>query len=131
MKKDSQIWSMDLVIGVVIFLFLIIVFLSFITISEPEDFEVRAQADTIFQRFDSATGQQNLPPIFDGIRVNEVALNQLFGASYNAIKRDLGISGDFCIVVLDDQGGLINFSDRWSFGNSQDLEIADGVVCGD
>ena len=130
MVKRSQLWSMDMVIGVVIFLFLIVVFLSFLSLSDSEDFEVRSQADLLFQRLDITSGQQNLPPIFDGSRVNRQALEDLFSSSYSSIKNDLGITSDFCIVVIDEFGGIINFSDRTSFGNSRDIEIADGVFCG-
>ena len=135
MNKRGQIWSMDMVIGVVIFLFLVTVFLSFLISTEPEEFDVRSQADSIFQRFDTSSGRQLIPPIFDGNRLNQQALEDLYGGNYLAIRRQMQITGEFCIVIVDQTGGLvpINTSDgeKYVFGgtNFENVRVADGIFC--
>lgn len=136
--RKGQTWSMDLVVGVVIFLLLVVVLYSLLATEGPEDEKLRIQSEQVLTRIDAENNDtMDLPGVVVGNTINEEALKELYASgSYEDIKAKLGIEGEVCIMIVDDTGGIIQFdvggNDKLSFGNTGDnLEITPGVYCGE
>lgn len=130
-KKRGQTWSVDLVIGVVIFLLLVVVFYSLFAVDRGEYTVLREEADyalgALSQGSSTVTG---VPKIIQGQRLNQTELQALYATDYATLKAQLGITSDFCIVVVDDTGGLVQVGGKYSQGTGSDLELAEGIFCG-
>jgi len=138
--KKAQTWSVDLIVGVVIFLLVVVAMYAILTKDSNDDLELRSQIDAVAAGFDTKNnGTTNVPGILNDEEIDVNAIKELYaqGASYGEIKKRLGITSEFCIMILDDTGGIIEINDsagdsRLSFGNeTQGLTIAEGRVCGD
>ncbi|MFT4311307.1 MAG: hypothetical protein ACMXX7_01635 [Candidatus Woesearchaeota archaeon] len=139
-QKKAQIWSLDMLIGVAIFLIMISVFLAVIMFSSSGDMtNLRDQSDQIFIRLDSSRNPNaNIPQIFSDSGVSKEQIQQLyFNSNYEQIKSSLGVRDDFCIILLDDSGGIKGIEDpenpgvfKSSFGPSH-IFVAPGIRCGD
>jgi len=101
---NGQVWSMDLIIAVVVFLLAVGVF-YFLT-------NHRANADQSKLQIESqliankVTGEEAVS-IVNGGAVDEQKLSNLANIPYDELKSRLGLSDDFCIVLLDQNGAVI------------------------
>jgi len=138
--KKAQTWSVDLIVGVVIFLLIVIVMYALLTQNDDDDLELRAQIDVVAAGIDTKNNATtSVPGVIDEENIDMDAIRELYaqGASYGEIKERLGIKSEFCLMLIDDTGGIIEINDtagdsRLSYGNeSHALTIADGRVCGD
>ena len=131
MNTKSQSWSMDMIFGVVIFLTLAIVFLGFM-LTSGSDFNLRSEADNIFARLDSDSGFEELT-VLEGNSISLIRLEILAQEDYTELKSLLGVNSDFCIVLVDSDGGIINISsERTSIGNPDHrISISEGIMCGE
>ena len=126
--KKAQTWSVDLIIGVVIFLLLIVIIYSLIVSSPQNENKLRTEADTIYNKLEAQRNPESSLPTF--IKGNTLSLEDLALLSdeaqytYEKIKAELGIAGDFCIVLVDRYGGIMNVSsERTAIGSGSDLTI--------
>ncbi len=103
--KKAQTWSMDL-IGAIMLFILIIGSVAFISISmshkESVD-ELKSKAQVIYKGI-SSDGDVKF---IDGSQVDVPALCSTIQKSYEDIKKEIGISEDFCIYFVDENGNLI------------------------
>jgi len=143
-SKKAQAWSVDLIIGVVVFLLLIVILYSLLANQPVKDTTLRQQADNVYARLDVKTtsgdygADPTLPKIIVANSINNSAINKLYiyATGYDDLRQKLGINGDFCIVMVDDEGAIVPTYDsngvpRFSQGNVNDnLYISDGIVCG-
>ncbi len=133
MVRKAQTYSMDLIIGSVIFLLLVIVFLALLLVNRAQETDLRAQADIIFANFDR-DGVESGVKIFEGNYLNQTKIEELFNSEYEIVKRDLGLQNDFCIVFVDSSGGLISFdiegTQKHSFGHDS-IMITENLKCGE
>lgn len=139
-SKKGQTWSVDLIVGVVIFLLIVVAVYTLITNNKEDDSELRIQNEQVVAGFDKKNNNSiGVPGIIDGENLNLNELLNLYSNSdnYSDFKEKLGIKSDFCIFILDDTGGIIEFDNGFgganmSFGNKNDnLTIANGKLCGD
>ena len=133
MVRKAQTYSMDLIIGSVIFMLLVIVFLALLLVNRAQETDLRAQADLIFAGLD----RDGLPDgikIFEGNQLNPTNIETLFSSDYEEVKRELGLIDDFCIVFVDSSGGLISFeidgNRTYSYGHPA-IQVTDNMQCGD
>lgn len=129
--KTGQSWSMDLVIGVVIFGFMSVIFYSLLMMQDkPSVDELQQRAQVINQRLEQPVGPCG--PIVANQTITSAQLRCLYDQPYNIVKQQLGVDGEFCIYVEDSKGNLyiINTTagDRTGFGNP--ALIVGGVECG-
>lgn len=129
--KRGQTWSLDLIIGVVLFLLILVVVYSLLAAKPNQENDLRTEADNIVTKIDSVNNPtQTLPKVIQGNSLSEDELKKLYGMSYDELKAELGITGEFCIMVVDDFGSIIPINNSLSVGSGEDLEISDGVYCG-
>jgi len=130
-KKKGQAWSLDLIIGVVLFLLILVVVYSLLSSKPTQNNELRSDADKIFTKMDAINNpSQNLPKVIQGNSLSEVELAKLYGLSYDELKAGMGVTGEFCIVVVDDFDSIIEINNSYSVGSGEDLSIGDGIYCG-
>lgn len=111
-RKRGQVWSMDLIVAVLVFLLAVSIFLFFTNerVDERESklvVESENAADSILSA--SETG------ILEGDAVNESKLEEMVALSqtpegYQRLKEQLGVQNDFCVVLLDDNENVILLS---------------------
>jgi hypothetical protein len=131
-NKKAQTWSVDLVLGVVIFLLVIVVIYSLIASRPARDNQLRDDADRIYSKLSNgSTGSDNVPKVLNGNSISKEDLAKLYGQNYDELKAELGIKGDFCIIVVTDQNGIINTTNGSSIGNKKDIVIGDKIYCGE
>ena len=138
--KKAQLLSIDLLIGVVLFILMFSVFFGVIIYNSGGELtQLRDQSEIIFIKLDSSTGlDPGVPQIFSSSGISEEKVKDLyFNTNYQTLKSSLGISVDFCIVLLDESGGIREFTDpndptntKRSFGPNH-LFVAPGIRCGE
>lgn len=119
-----------------IFILVVVILYSVLSTNTPENTKLRQQADTVSSKLERGTaGANNLPEVIQGSEINQTALEDLYANSsnYEALKTQLGIKGDVCIVVVDELGGIVTINGKKSFGNPSDnlnLSKVNGIICG-
>lgn len=130
-RKKGQAWSLDLIIGVVLFLLILVVVYSLLSSKPTQNNELRSDADKIFTKMDAINNpSQNLPKVVQGNSLSEDELIKLYGLSYDELKAEMGVTEEFCIVVVDDFDSIIVINNSYSVGSGEDLSIGDGIYCG-
>lgn len=134
MKKRAQTLSLDLIIAIVVFIAIITLFVSVIMPNDSSD-RLRNDADLIFAAFDTTSNPAGRG-IIDGNVVKTAALEDLIDEDYSELKNELGITGEFCIIVVDDSGSLRALGNdssgnpQYTFGpGTDDVRPADGIGC--
>ena len=122
----GQVWSVDVIIGVVIFISILTVFYAILSESgEDVNALLRANADTVIIRF---TQDPDLRVLEGNNKLNLSRLELVGNHSYERLKEKLGIQGEFCIYLEDEFGRLVTIGNKTGIGNPQ-LNIS-GTPCG-
>ena len=136
-NKKAQAWSIDIVIGVIIFLVVIVAVYTLVATSPLGNLELRRDADLINAKLDrTRTTDPDIPSLFSGNIILEDNINALLAENYEELRQKLGIKGDFCIVITYMHGGIYNLSPtHTSYGNPADtIKIgrtgSDYIFCG-
>ena len=106
MVSKAQVWSMDLIIAVVIFLLAIGVFYFFTEGKVDENTsKLYIESQIIANRL---TGDENISIVKDGA-IDDEKLQKLVlkGDDYEKLKEELGVHDDFCMVLRDQEGNII------------------------
>ena len=126
MKKSAQTWSFDLIIAVVLFIVIVAFFYSFLSTDRNKDVTVDLQlgAESIASNLDcDISGDSDVCIIDDG-SIDQNRLDDLMTYNYDALKKELGVSGDFCFYLRDkDTGALIPFNDQEGIGKPNTLQL--------
>ncbi len=137
-SRKGQALSVDLVIGVLIFLVALGAIYSLLGSRQQEDpTPLRIESEVIATILTSNASSQQLQ-VADN---NQLSMDQLgmlahqAQGDYGSLKEQLGIKNEFCIYLQDDQGNLVYIRDqngtRYSGigSGSDDLNVS-GVECG-
>ena len=135
--KKAQNWSLDLVLGIIVFLLILGVFYLLISKNSTTDIKgMKEQGNSILNHLDSSKSDSAFAFI-DGNTINMTLLEELYKnpGRYQELKDELGISGDFCIVLEDKNGRVVVIDELspgtgkiYGFGNSS-LNVS-GCLCG-
>jgi hypothetical protein len=123
-RGQGQSWSLDIILAFVVFVLIIGIFYALVNNNKKDTTQdLTLESNTIVSSLDSANGQtsNNLTIIDSGV-VDDAKLSELYGSDYNAIKRQLGVKGEFCIYLIDQNGMLVAVENSagqelGSFGN--------------
>ena len=130
-KRDDedmkgQMWSVDVIIGIVIFVSIITVFYTTLSGGSSEvKNALRSNAETVVVKFSQ---DPNLRIIDENNILNNDKLANLSAMGYDELKRQLGIEGDFCIYIEDENGRVVPIGSQYSIGKG-DVNIG-GNPCG-
>jgi hypothetical protein len=131
-RGQGQSWSLDIILAFVIFVLIIGIFYALLSNNNKDKTDDLAlEASTVVSNLDSANGQ-NTPPltIIDKGNIDDTKAGVLYTSDYEAVKKQLGIKGEFCIYVVDQEGVYQNISGKHVFGNCTYNETADFVTFG-
>ncbi|MFC1648804.1 hypothetical protein ACFL1B_05080 [Nanoarchaeota archaeon] len=124
--ERGQMWSVDVIIGIIIFISIIIVFYTTLSGSGRDVQEqLKNNADTVLSKF---TQDPSLKVIDDNNVLNSSKLQVLAAMPYDQLKKQLGIQNDFCIYVEDQDGNIVPIGTKISFG--KDTINISGRPCG-
>ena len=130
-NRRAQTWSVDLVLGVVIFLLIVIIVYSLMASRPAGDTQLRDNADRIYSKISvGGNTADGIPKAVNGNSISETELAKLYQQDYEELKTKLGITGDFCIFVVTDMNGIVNTTNGNSIGNGIDLVIGNNMYCG-
>jgi hypothetical protein len=123
--ERGQVWSVDVLLGVVIFVSVILIF--YVTMSNRQKVDVKElQVET--NSLKAELEKNGELGFIDNGAVNETKLlSFLQNVSYNytAVKDKLGIKGDFCIFYADADGNLVPIGPNKQVGvGSGDISIS-------
>lgn len=94
---------------------------------------LKSKGTNILNKFDSDK-TNNLFSLIEGNKINMSKIEDLYlNGNYKELKKELGITDEFCIVLEDSNGRIITIEDAgnnyyYGFGNS-DINIS-GCPCG-
>lgn len=129
--KNAQSWSIDLIVGVIIFMLIIAIFYALLTSrSEPTLQNLEEDSRAVVSKV-SVGDAQTLGIVEDGV-VNQTKFDDLCSKTYEEVKAELGIESDFCIYLEDQNGNIIPCGpNKAGIGNGKDITIGQGVACGE
>ena len=105
--KKAQTWSIDVMIAVGIFIVVVILFFYIINQSKTtKTEELTIEGETIPDILISSKSGENISAVVENI-VDQGKLDELAGKSYEDLKKELGIKGDFYIHFEDEEGNII------------------------
>ncbi|MBN2142572.1 hypothetical protein JW711_04545 [Candidatus Woesearchaeota archaeon] len=128
--ERAQIWSIDVLLAIVIFISIMIIF--YVTINAKEQPTLKdLQSEAKF--INTALENSEDHSFIDNDVVDQAKLDEFAGeasVNYSDVKENLGVIGDFCIYFEDENGYLILLEDnRTGIGLGESVNISD-VPCG-
>ncbi|MBU1205246.1 MAG: hypothetical protein KKA61_00115 [Nanoarchaeota archaeon] len=106
--KRAQTWSLDVMVAVGIFIVVVILFFYIINqgskTSKTE--ELTAEGETVTDIMTSSGPEENISVVVENI-VEQGKVEELANKSYDELKQELGIKGDFYIHFEDEDGNII------------------------
>ncbi|MBI2659226.1 hypothetical protein HYX05_03975 [Candidatus Woesearchaeota archaeon] len=125
-SKKSQSWSIDIALGVIVFMAAFFVVYSLLnTNPNAKASRLNEEASIIIKQ----VGSENaLIRIIDNNEVNISKVNELKNISYNELKRRLRIESDFCIYFEDDKGYIVIINNSYKGIGSPSINLS-GTPC--
>jgi len=123
--RKAQTWSADALIAVSIFAVAFIFLFSFLS--------AKSQSDKISQLKKEGQGMPDMlssksnTTFIEGQKINKQKLESFANLTYDQLKDILGTSYNFCIHFEDEQGNIINVSNKTGIGSPK--AKVGGVAC--
>jgi hypothetical protein len=132
-QKNAQTWSIDLIMGVIIFMLIIAIFYAFLSTNTKPKLE-QLKDDALITSKKNANNAETLGLVKEGI-ISEARFDELCDMPYEELKRELGIENDVCIYLEDEQGNVIlcGNGNQAGIGNGEDIIISTSsgnIACG-
>jgi hypothetical protein len=100
-RGRGQSWSLDIILAFVIFVLIIGLFYALMNSDKTRNTDyLQLEANTISNNLDDSTGMNSTLSIMEKGTIDSVKLEKLFNATYQSIKSQFGIRGEFCIYIL-------------------------------
>ena len=132
-RGQGQSWSLDIILAFVIFVLIIGIFYALLSNNKKDKTDdLTLESSTIISNLDSSNGQ-NLPlTIIDKGSIDENKIATLYTTAnmYEDLKKQLGVKGEFCIYIVDQEGVYQNISGDYVFGNCTYDTTGDFVTFG-
>ncbi len=109
-QKRGQNWSIDIMIAVALFAFILSLF--FLKLSSMQRGELRLLVDTAevinakMETSEDGGGWE----LIQGGEIDWEDFRGLSGWDYEYLKNELGIEGEFCIYIEDEEGNIITIN---------------------
>jgi len=107
MVKQGQAWSMDLVVGVLIFLLVAGIIYSLLIDRDSNDVgPLRLESEVIATKLTADSSGENLAVAENNV-LDSTKLVELADKDYEQLKSELGVQREFCVFLTDDSGNLV------------------------
>ncbi len=102
--KRAQTLSMDLMVGIMIFVGMLIVFFGIMMfVAKPPDVsDLNSEGEHIVKTLDSVE-----MGVIKENQIDDKELQELVSKDYDELKNELGIRNEFCIFLEDEEGNVI------------------------
>lgn len=107
--RRGQAWSVDLVVGVLIFLLVIGLFYSLLSRNVNDDTtQLKVESETIANKLSDDTENSLIKNgEVDSEKLKELKTKTLSPGDIEDLKAELGISNDFCVFFEDNEGNIV------------------------
>ena len=117
-KLKAQSWSLDIALGVIIFVAAFFVFYALLNANPNTKLKaLKEEAVVVIKQVGSEDSTLSV------VTKNEIdvnKLNELKNLRYDDLKRKLNVEGDFCIYIEDDKGNIVPIeSNVYGIGSSK------------
>lgn len=137
--RKAQNWTIDLLVGVVIFMSIAIFFYTIARANLDQQTSFDDSADALVEKLNAENypdNYNNTPLPLSGYTIQETEIKQLYQKNYSTVKRQLNIQGDFCLTVVNSDGSLVSFNvsgnPKYSFGSGDgNIMVGPGIACGE
>jgi len=120
--KNSQSWSIDIVLAVVLFMGAFFLFYGLLSGDQEVKVEnLRDDASIVIKQVSTEGVPVN---IIDKQQINLSRMNELKNLSYGELRRMLRIEGDFCIYLEDEKGYLIILNNSYTGIGSGNINLS-------
>ncbi len=104
--RKAQLWSTDVLIGVAIFIGVIALFYASLSLTSSTDYPVlRDEAQIATHRLLKPDSPIHVTTPENDFNISR--LGQLSELGYGGLRDQLGIRGDYCVYLEDNQGRII------------------------
>ncbi|MBI3034871.1 hypothetical protein HYY71_00980 [Candidatus Woesearchaeota archaeon] len=126
LKQKSQSWSIDIVLGAIIFMGAFFIFYALLNANpNTKAGSLKEDASAVIGQI----GSEEAPlRVVDQDEVNISRLSQLKNFSYDELKRSLRIEGDFCIYFEDEEGNIVLINNSFKGIGSSTINLS-GTPC--
>lgn len=125
-KLKAQSWSIDIALGVIVFIVAFFVFYALLNAdSNTKAGSLKKEATIVIKQVGSG---ESLVRIIDNNEINETKAGALKNLNYDELKRELRIEGDFCIYLEDEQGNLVLINQSYKGIGAPNIDIG-GAPC--
>jgi ABC-type glycerol-3-phosphate transport system permease component len=137
LSRRGQNWTVDLLVGVIIFLSIALFFYTMTQSNLSQDTTFTQSADPLIDQLNAQNypeGYNATPVPLQGYTVDRDELKALFAENYSEIKAELNFDNEFCMVLTrNDSLVSLNVSgtEQYSVGeNDGDVLITEDIRCG-
>src|SRR3989344_7718186 len=124
--KKSQSWSVDIALGVIVFMAAFFIFYSLLSTNpNTKASNLKEEASIIIKQFGSGDASIR---IIDNNEVNTSKVNELKNISYDELKKRLRIESDFCIYFEDDKGYIMIINNSYRGVGAPNINLS-GAPC--
>jgi len=122
-RGQGQSWSLDIILAFVIFVLIIGIFYALLSNNKKDDTnDLTLESGTVINNLDSANGQNTTLTIIDKGNLDRNKAEILYASDYETLKKQLGIKGEFCIYIVDQEGVYSEINGVHAFGNCTYVE---------
>lgn len=123
MPSKAQSWSIDIILGVFIFIGAFFVFYALLGENpNTKAANLKEDASTVIKQLVSGGSPQR---IVDNNEINLSKVNELKNLSYDELKRRLRIEGDFCIYIEDEKGNIVLINNSYKGIGAPTINLSD------
>ena len=125
-SPKAQSWSMDIALGVIVFMAAFFIFYSLLNASPNEkSVNLKEEASIVIKQIGSGDASIRF---IDNNEVNITKVNELKNLSYDELKRRLRIESDFCIYFEDDKGYIVLINNSYKGIGAPNINLS-GTPC--
>jgi len=122
----AQAWSLDIALGIVIFMGAFFIFYAMV--SESQNTKIKALQGQALDVAKQVASQSSSVGVINQNEINESKLDELKNLSYDELKRRLRVEGDVCIYIEDEKGNLVLISNKYKGIGSPNINLS-GTPC--
>ena len=122
--KNSQALSIDIMLGIIVFIGAIFFFYS--VFSHDKENDITALEDDASKIMKSVSSEEYEDiSVLTGSEIDMEKLQALLAESYPDMKNKLRVGSDFCIFIEDEEGNVIYLSAAESGVGSSKISVSD------
>ena len=121
-NQKSQSWSIDLALGVIVFMAAFFIFYSLLNENpNTKQSNLKEDASAVIKQVSSPNDALS---IVANNQFNDSKAGELKNLAYNDLKKRLRIEGDFCIYLEDENGNVILINNSYKGIGSPNINIS-------